>query len=454
MTQRVESLRLGDGRIWAANRFVGQVSGATIEQTINELEHDTNFGLEYHTDHILTIKRGYNVNWMFGEITPDNANMCIGMPGYSGVPWDRSLPGPRMSPDLVANSMYVHQWTQPITLFYDSDGIGNWSPLMYAICNQDKDSLNLEIPQLAGVNLDFTGTIAGHKAFVVTGKNNLNTALESLPSNILILPYTTTSDDIELTVRCNQVGPTLPVTNRFNVYMAAVTKLANGEYEFTGPFLLLTDFEDFNPGTVAYEFTIEGYTGSTLAFNSATTTGAEPPTPVSIKKAPTGQIVDTEGEVISYTTSYSWPEDFQYEVNEQGTGRVKLSPQSSIDAKTPLQVTFYYNTYTIREAPLASIGVQPIIPITLDILFPDNESRMLWNFFKARVLSQFTFASGANDWQGMSMSCRTIDASNKYPKFGYGYLQIIGPIAESIAEYGNIPYGVSKVLGANQTSYA
>jgi hypothetical protein len=454
MTQRIESLRLGDGRIWAADRFVGQVSGASIEQAITEIEHDTNFGLEYFTDHILTIKRGFTISWMFGEVTSDNANMCIGMPGYSGVPWDRSLPGPRMSPNLVADSMYVHQFSQPMNLYLDPDGIGNWSPLMHPICNPDKDSLDLEIPEIAVNNIDYTGTPAGYVAWCVTGKADSDTALESLPSNIVITPYSNASDDVEITVHCDQSAPSEPVTDIFNVYRAPVTKLANGQYQFDGPFELLTDFEDYDPGTAAFEFQIVGYTGALLACDSGQTTGSEPPIPVALASAATGLRVETEGDEIAFATAYSWPEDFQYEVLEKGAGQVKLSPGSSIPEGLPLKATFYYNTLSYREAPLASSGVQPIIPITLDILFPDNESRMIWTFFKARVLSNFTFASGANDWQGMSMSCRTIDASNKYPKYGYGYLQIHGPIADSISEYGNRPYGVSKILGSNQTSYA
>lgn len=104
MTQDKKTLQLGGGLICAHGRHVGQISGAYVERSVDKVRHDTNFGLEYKTDHVIAIKTGYNVGWTFGEVQPGAMNLLLGSPGYGAVPWDRSLPGERRNPRLLTYS--------------------------------------------------------------------------------------------------------------------------------------------------------------------------------------------------------------------------------------------------------------------------------------------------------------------------------------------------------------
>lgn len=454
MTQNVEALHLGDGRIFVGKQYVGQVRATSVQQTIAEVEHESNFGLEYFTDHIVTIRRGYDVSWTFEEINPKNANMMLAMPGFSGVPFNRSLPGPRLDPSLVAASSYVHTIDMICHLLNDTDGIGQYSPLMYEVCNADLDSLVLSIPEIVVNNIDFTGVVNGYKAICITCNSSENDDLESLPSNIQIIPYTETADDFEITIR--NVNPLTgsPLEDEFTVYMADCSIMTDGEFQFDSIFAQFPNFVGYAPGGDV-PLLIDGYTASDLAFDEALN-AVEPPTPITVHKAATGQIVSVEGNEITWGTTgyeYSWPQDFLYE-NNKAVCHVKMTAGSSITAGEPLKVTWSYNTLNIRELPFSSSGKNPIVPIVFDILFPDNESRMIWTFFKARMQTSLRFATSGNDWTGQDMTCRTLDASNKYPKYGYGYLQFTGPLVEQIMEYGNTPFGVEKILGKNQTSFA
>ena len=102
MTVSKPSLMLGGAHIRINNREVGQVRSPYVERAVTKASHDTNYGLEFKTDHVIAIKTAYTIGWTFEEMQPPNANLLVGSPGYSIVPVDRTLPGGRISPALLS----------------------------------------------------------------------------------------------------------------------------------------------------------------------------------------------------------------------------------------------------------------------------------------------------------------------------------------------------------------
>ena len=80
---------------------------------------------------------------------------------------------------------------------------------------------------------------------------------------------------------------------------------------------------------------------------------------------------------------------------------------------------------------------------------------MIWHFYKFQVNSDMSIATSDTDWMNQDFTGETLDASSQYPRYGFGYMQLVGPITDTIREFGNQPYdGLINALGANQTNYA
>ena len=122
---------------------------------------------------------------------------------------------------------------------------------------------------------------------------------------------------------------------------------------------------------------------------------------------------------------------------------------------TVCKVDYTYDIGRLRELPLDASGRNPILPVTLEVLFPDLDSKLIWHFFRAQVNTNLRFATSDTDWYGQDFTCETLDDSNIHPAFGFGYIQLVGDnIVEEIQQYNNIPYGITRLLEENQTSYA
>lgn len=444
MTQNTKSLVLGGGHVKAETRLVGQTRGCYVERSVQKATHDSNYGLEFRTDHVLTIKTGYMVGWTFEEINPANANLMVGGPGYGIVPIDRSLPGPRRNPAMLAYGATRRIHREQAQLIRNEKGQGVNYPLTYKLANASNPAV--DPPEIAILNTDFTGTVTGYKAFVLTGE--LAAGLDrSLISNIEIVPYTALADDLVLTVK---IVPTGVLATFYSLWVATVTRSATtGEFTFTSAFVNMTDFyQQALPapsGDGTYSITA-GLAAAPLRINSPV--GAvNPPNPVTVSRKTT---------LTGVLTPAVFPTDYTYTTDEKGGGAIRLTPNSAIGQGETVVVDYYYDITQIRELPLVSLGRNPTLSVTLEILFPDLSSKMIWHFFKAQINTQLRVASAETDWMGVDVTLETLDASDVYSKYGFGYLQLVGPITDYIKEWGNIGDGLNDVLNlpANHTTYA
>lgn len=452
MTSSIPSLMLGGARIRAYDREVGQVRGSYVERAVTKASHDTNFGLEFKTDHVIAIKTAYTVGWTFEEMQPPNANLLVGAPGYSIVPVDRTLPGKRISPALLSYGQTRRLYTEYVRMLRDRTNVytgshaapGVWHNLLYPIATA---ATGAEVPvQISAYNVDYTGgTISAWKAMCIGVKDG--TGPESLPSNIEYVPLSAADDDITLTWMIDKAaGGTVPTTGKYTLYMCVVTHDdVTGMFTFTGPPVSMTGHVD------AAWPTANGDGTYTITFKAnIVALSAEPTCPITVSYFDDTTQLWVAGE---------WPTDFQYNTKVKGNGQVRLSTTSALDTTgtggTVCKVDYYYDIARIRELPLDASGRNPILPITLEVLFPDMDSKMIWHFFRAQVNTNMRFATSDNDWYGQDFTCETLDDSNQHPAYGFGYIQLVGDnIVDEIQQYNNIPFGIAQVLGENQTTYA
>jgi len=452
MTVSKPSLMLGGARIRVYDREVGQVRNPYVERAVTKASHDTNYGLEFRTDHVIAIKTAYTIGWTFEEMQPPNANMLVGAPGYSIVPVDRTLPGGRVSPALLAYGTTRRVYTEYVRMLRDRTDVGLlvgassppgvWHGLLYPVATAATGAM--EPIQISAYNIDYNGGTPAKWIAICIGVRD-GTGAESLPSNIEYLPLSAVDDDITLTwtlVGSNSV----PASGKYWAYLGDVTRDAvTGQFSHTTAFLDLTGHTDAawpaaNPdGT--YTITFKA---------NVVQLAKEPICPITVS----GFDDTTQAYVAG-----SWPEDFQYEPRRRGGGQVRLSPTSTLDTANTggkdLKVDYYYDISRIRELPLDASGRNPILPVTLEVLFPDLDSKMIWHFFRAQVNTNLRFAVNETDWYGQDFTCETLDDSNLHPAYGFGYIQLVGDnIVDEIQKYNNIPFGISQVLGENQTSYA
>ena len=456
MTLDTQALVLGGGRVRADGRPVGQVRGCYVDRAVSKAMHDTNFGLEFKTDHVLAIKTAYTLGWTFEEVQPVNANMLVGQPGYGMVPYDRSLPGPRRSPDLIQYSTTRRQYVERPRLFQDNPSallpVNTWAPLLYPIAAQNTEAHSTPT-SISIVNKDFTGTLVGYLAFVI--ETNTAGADPSLPSDIAIVPYSATSDTLRLTFFAGGNPGTT-----YTIYSTDCVRNNNSEFEFATVdvnFLNIVAFTDqaLPAPNADGSYTIEqGIASEDLDCRAVNVNGA------AIPLNPT--IVNSYEEVTGAFQVCSFPRDYLYDVNDGGGGKIKATPNTQLGEASPItnvhgrpiEVTYWYDIALIRELPLHTSGENPVIEITLEILFPDQESKMIWHFYKAQVNGNMRIAVNETDWMGVDFTAETLDASGIYPKFGFGYMQLIGPIVEEIHAFGNQPFdGIRNALGGNQTTY-
>lgn len=446
MTQDKKTLLLGGGLIRAHGRHVGQITGAYVERSVDKVRHDTNFGLEYKTDHVIAIKTGYNLGWTFQEVQPGAMNLLLGSPGYGAVPWDRSLPGERRSPRLLSYSASRRLHTEHPRMLLDDDDIGVWYPLTYPIAMAN---VNAEVPfRIQMDNTSIAGGVVGYRAFIVIHAEAAG-ANPSICSNIEFVPYSTyLSENMQLTMYHDGV---MNAADTYSIYAADVTRHANGEFEFTSSFCELVAFQDqvvagLQADGRTYVIAANGVAIPLMVSSAVATSGCSPWTPpINISQYGTWNGAEV-------TTQF--PQDWIFEDSYEGSGKIKLSYNSGLTDGEVLKAVYWYDVADVRELPLAPSGANPIIELDLEILFPDMESKMLWHFYRAQINSGTRFSPNEADWTGMDFVAETLDASDRYPRYGFGYMQLIGPICAEILEWGNFPFGIEKTLASNQNSFA
>ena len=103
-------------------------------------------------------------------------------------------------------------------------------------------------------------------------------------------------------------------------------------------------------------------------------------------------------------------------------------------------VDYYYNTAEVAEAPIGTSGGEnPVVSANCEVLFPDNQSKIIFNIWRMQVNTSMSFATSERDWTGIPFAGDTLDASDIYPDYPYGYMQVVGPLARRILEGGNRP---------------
>lgn len=455
MTLDTNALVLGGGRVRADGRMVGQVRGCYVDRAVSKAMHDTNFGLEFKTDHVLAIKTAFTLGWTFEEVQPINANMLVGQPGYSIVPFDRSLPGLRRTPDLLQYGTTRQQYVEYPRLFQDDPSKGNprnvWSPLLYPLAAQNSEAHGTPV-SLSIINKDFNGTLLGYVAFIVV--TSTAGADVSMPSPIEIVPYSAAADKLRLTF-----FPGANPGTTYTLYRCDAVRQTNGEFQLAVTDVdmkIITAFtnEVFPAANPDGSYTVE-QNALLVDLTCNNPQGAGTPTiPIVVESYDA-----TDG---SFQTC-RWPRDFLYEVNDGGGGKIRATPLTQLGEAAAItnlhgrnvKVTYWYDIARVRELPLHASGENPIVEVTLEILFPDQESKMIWHFYRVQVNGNMRIAVNETDWMGVDFTAETLDASNVYPKYGFGYMQLVGPIVDEIHAYGNQPFdGIREALGNNMTHYA
>lgn len=472
-TGNEKPLLLGGGQIRVAGRFAGNVTGCYVDKAVNKATHQTNFGLEFRTDHVLAISSAYNLGFTMMDINPENANLMLGAPGFNAVPTDRSLPGERRDLTLLNYGQNRMQYVEETKLKLDIDGKAVWSPLIYPIAAANAGAL--ASPIISVTNQAFSGAVGSYLAYCFAVRNTGAASTQSLPSNIEFTPFTAGAPGHEalLGALVPPQGTTYINTDEFSIYQATVTRdPVTQEWDFSGgsgmelvdvavPAGTDTGFDwvalgvpvagsPNNGWLIDGDSTSGTFYGVDWYGDTMTTSTAIPPSmvPITVK---TYDPISTPSVPLYVTMT--WLVDFMYEQNRYAGGSVKTTYGSRILHADTCNISYYYDAAQVREMPLIGMGQNPIIPMTLEIVYPDNRSKMIWHFFKVQINTNMRLATNENDWMGVDFTGETLDASDIYPRYGFGYVQFTGPIIDLIKEFGNIPFGNTEALSLNQTSF-
>lgn len=449
---------LGGARVRVFGRYVGQTLDAELTKDVTKAEHTTNVGIEFVRDHVLSIMTAYGVSWTFQEIIPFNANLMINSPGFRAVPVDRKLSSPAIDPD-IATGYGLIQVEYP-TFGKKATGVGTptWCPLLYPMHNRD-----LAAPDpaysISAVNAATPGSVLSYVGYYVTLTDATGTVNEggheSTISNVAIVPVYNAGapgDTVNITVKW--FDGTVPAVNAA-VYRYVYTY--NSTYDtYIGTFVAVAA-HDF--GAAVEHTSLAGKTATpdggwtiSIAVNTGSVlVGAKPPLPVEEVVHPvTG-------------TSADWLTDYEINANFRGGSAIKRTATSStIGEFETWQVSYVYNAGAIAEAPLGTTeGENTVLPVTLEIPFTDNLSKMVIHLWEVQTNANFRLATNERDWMGIPFVGEALDASDEYPDYPYGYVQVMGPLASRIVQGGNVPFGMdSGLTGARalrseqQTSWA
>lgn len=473
-------LLLGDGHIRMAGQFIGNISNAYVDKAVVKATHQTNYGLEYRTDHVLAISTAYNLGFTMMDINPENVNLLLGSPGFSAVPTDRSLPGERRDISLLSYGLNRMQFTEETKLKLDVDSKALWSPLTYPIAAANAGALVSPIISMS--NQAFAGSVVSYQAYCVLIQNAADPTTQSLPSNIEFVPFNEGPPGHEalLLVLKSPYGHVYVNTDEISIYMADVARdPITKEWDFSSgtgmnnvfPLIsALTDTGWMNEalsvpvaGSPTDGWLIDGdstsgtFFGVDLYGDTGTSDGASGPA-VAIPTSAVPILIQTYASdsipSSQKLTDAVWLVDFMYEQERYAGGSVKLTKNSTITHATTCRITYFYDAAQVRELPLIGMGQNPVIPITLDIVYPNGKGKMIWNFYKAQINTNMRMATNANDWWGVDFTAETLDASDLYPRYGFGFVQYTGDLINSIKDHGNIPFGNTVELGTNQSQFA
>lgn len=451
MAQDKKSLHLGSARIRIAGRYVGQVSDVRLERDVSKAEHMTNVGLEFRRDHVIPVETRMGMSFTFQEIIPYNANLLFGMPGYRAIPADRRLSmGTPMEPGTWVRDPRLY--TEYPTLGMSLEGQPIWSPLVYPMCNPDLSAFS-PVSISAQNQVPPNPAAVGYVGFFVTACNGVgDSTKQSIISNVAIVQHDTSAagdgDAIKLYV---QLTDELAAANGLRVwrfdytwnatYQTYVCSSGSGDHLYDYDGLGVTEYA-ITAGDVANGYAILDAT----AKRTLVAASGLPPVPIN-------KVTSWDG-----ATTMIWLEDYEIIPTYKGGAAIKRVPTGSIAEFETVICIYYYDAATVYELPLGrSGGENPVVPMQVEIPFPDGLSKIIIELHRVQVNSSATFALNERDWTGVPFVGDALDAEDLYPDYPYGFWQVMGPLAQRAVQGGNyaVLAGATKVYEfGSRTSWA
>ncbi|MFA5714212.1 MAG: hypothetical protein WC998_00545 [Candidatus Paceibacterota bacterium] len=422
---------IGSGLVQIHDLYVGQVSDAYVEGMVAKAEHMTNTGIEFTRDAIQPISTSFNIGFAFQEISPRNVNYLLGMPGFRSIPADRKLSNNPIDPFVFGN--YGMLTTEYAACGTTPEGMPAWTPLAYEMFHADT-AAPLPPKTIHATNQTTPAAITGYWGFCSTIAK-AGVVHPSAPSNMVIVPIYTVLPGTDVYVVRIYLDPTHVIGDVVQTYRFVYTynptyrcyigtlPAADALCKITGG--ILTSQALINADILA------GYVD--ISYDTALALSPGLPTiPLSVRTFGGG-----------VTVVAAWLTDFEYDSEYRGHSQIKRVPTSIVIYENEVvEVQYYYNAGDAVEAPLAVIdGRNPIVPMKIIHPFPDNKSQMILWIPRVQIRSNFRIALNERDWMNLPFVGQAVDASDLYPNYPFGSVTFSGPIAHSICDTGNVPYG-------------
>lgn len=432
-----KALHLGSGRVRVAGRLIGQVNGVAVERDVTKAEHMTNVDLEFRRDFVLPIETRFSMRFTFEEVIPYNTNLLLGLPGYRAVPLDRKLGGNVLAPFQFVNDPRLFDEYPVLQMSAENRPI--WSPMVYPMSSPNSSAKKPVVSVSAQNTSPAAPATTGYVGFFVTAESGVGGTNESILSNPIIIAHNTAAagdgDIITLTVTLDPTSHT--AGSMLRVYRAAYsyypayemyqgTPAASMLYPDTGG-LGLPDY------TILAGDVTNGYAVLTVTAKKALAVG-QPPLPFSSVKNYSGSV------------TYAWLTDFDIMPKWKGGSAIRRTLSAAEQGGAtgtilPFQTVkalYYYNAGDVAEMPLGtSNGENPVVPMSVEIPMPDQQSKIFINLYRVQVNQSFSFALNERDWTGVPFVGDALDAEDLYPDYPYGYWQVMGPLARRIMLGGN-----------------
>lgn len=464
MTLDTKSLHLGSGRILIGGRNCGQVSGIQLRRDVTKVEHMTNVHPEFRRDFVLPIESRVGLRWMFGEVSPWAANMLLGMPGYRQVPFDRSLTGAgAVEPGTIP--VYGLTWNQSPTLPMSADRKPVWASLVHPIDSGvpgtppapvSVSANNITAPP-SGAAVTYVGFFAS-----IIGAG----AEESMCKGAAIVPLydiggTTNTVDVIIGLTDNDYE--IPEGDNKGAHDATMS-VRLYRYDYTK-----------NADTGMFQGTSAGVTNAIQALDAGGLISEEAITAPELAQkwkkitltlstfpliAGTPVLPDVFAASDTDGNPLRWLDDYEVLPFWNGGAAIRKAADAvtltGVEGFDMINVQYTYDAGQVLEAPIGLRGDNPVVPVTVELPFPDGVSKLIFEVPRVQVNNSATFAPNERDWTGLDFDGDALDASDEYPDYPYGWIQFRGPMATRIIKGGNVLWGNSAAypLGTSRTQYS
>lgn len=465
MAQDKKALHLGGGRIHVGGRNCGQVSNIQLRRDVTKAEHMTNTHPEFRRDFVLPIESRVGLRWMFGEVNPWAANMLLGMPGYRQVPFDRTLPGGgAVAPGTVPT--YGLEWDQRPTLAASMDNKPIWASLVHpvdtGVPGTPPAPTHITANNLTAPPQPPAVTYVGFFASVLAA----GLTEESMMKGAAIVPLY----DIGGTV--NTVKVIIGLTDNAWEIPEGDNKGAHDATMFVR--LYRFDYTK-DADTGMFQGTSDGVANAIQALDGAGLITEEIITAAELAQGykeitltlDTFPLVTGLPVVKNYFRATDvdgnnlvWLDDYEILPFWNGGAAIrKAATYTTLTGLEPWDMIYCYYTYDggqIVEAPIGLRGENPVVPIVVELPYPDGRSKIIIEIPRMQVNNSATFAPNERDWTGLDFDGDALDASDEFPDFPYGWIQFRGPMATRIIKGGNVLWGESQSypLGTGRTQYS